>query len=321
MSVKVAVSQAPPVLLDRAATIDRMMATIGEAAGEGAALVVFPEAFIPGYPTWIWRLRPGGDMALAGEIHARLRAEAVDIAGGDLARLLDAAAAHRVTVVAGMHELDSEISGTTLFNTVVVIGPDGKLLNRHRKLLPTNPERMVWGRGDGRGLNVVSTPAGRIGTLICWENYMPLARMALYAQNLEVLVAPTWDVGEEWIASMRHIAKEGGCFVISTATALQGSDVPANFPERAKLFADPEEWICDGDAVIVKPFGKIAAGPHHREKSILFGEIEPEASARSRRSLDVTGHYARPDIFRLTVNRSPMNPVDFEREPDRSGSQ
>ena len=312
MSVKVAVAQAPPVLLDRAATLEKMIATIGEAAGAGAGLVVFPEAFIPGYPTWVWRLRPGGDMALAGEIHARLRSEAVDIARGDLAPLLEASAAHRVTVVAGMHELDSELSGTTLFNTVVVIGPDGRLLNRHRKLLPTNPERMVWGRGDGRGLNVVATPVGRIGTLICWENYMPLARMALYAQNLEVLVAPTWDTGEEWIASMRHIAKEGGCFVIGTATALQGSDVPENFPERAKLFADPDEWICDGDAVIVKPFGKIAAGPLHREKGILYGEIEPELAARSRRSLDVTGHYSRPDIFKLTVDRAPMNSVDFE---------
>jgi nitrilase len=321
MSVRVAVVQAPPVLLDRAATIDRMIATIGEAAGAGAGLIVFPEAYIPGYPTWVWRLRPGGDMALAGEIHARLRSQAVDIARGDLAPLTEAAALRRVTIVAGMHELDSEISGTTLFNTVVVIGPDGKLLNRHRKLLPTNPERMIWGRGDGRGLNVVATPAGRIGTLICWENYMPLARMALYAQNLEVLIAPTWDTGEEWIASMRHIAKEGGCYVIATATALQGSDVPENFPERPTLFADPEEWICDGDAVIVKPFGKIAAGPLHREKGILHGEIDPELAARSRRSLDVTGHYARPDIFRLTVNRAPMNPVEFEGAPDRSGSR
>jgi nitrilase len=312
MSVKVAVAQSPPVLLDRAATIAKMVATIGEAAGQGAGLIVFPEAFIPGYPTWIWRLRPGGDMALAGEIHARLRTQAVDIARGDLAPVLDAAAAHRVTVVAGMHELDSEFSGTTLFNTVAVVGPDGTLLNRHRKLVPTNPERMVWGRGDGRGLNVVATPAGRIGTLLCWENYMPPARMALYAQNLEVLVAPTWDCGDEWIASMRHIAREGGCFVVSTATALQASDVPENFPERAKLFTDPDEWLCDGDAVIVRPFGKIAAGPLHREKGILWGEIDLDAAARSRRSLDVTGHYARPDIFKLTVNRAAMKPVDFE---------
>jgi nitrilase len=312
MSVKVAVVQAPPVLLNREATIAGMVATIADAAGHGAGLVVFPEAYIPGYPTWIWRLRPGGDMALTGEIHARLRTEAVDLARGDLAPILDAAAAHGVTIVAGMHELDSEFSGTTLFNTVVVVGPDGTLLNRHRKLIPTNPERMVWGRGDGRGLKVVATPAGRIGTLICWENYVPPARMALYAQNLEVLIAPTWDCGEEWLASMRHIAREGGCFVVSTATALQASDIPDDFPGRERLFADPDEWICDGDAVIVQPFGKIAAGPLHRQKSALWAEIDPAAAARSRRSLDVTGHYARPDIFKLTVNRAALEPVHFE---------
>jgi nitrilase len=251
-------------------------------------------------------------MALTEQLHSRLRANSVSLAGDDLAPLAQAAQRNAATVVCGINERDTQFSGGTLYNTVVVLGPDGALLNRHRKLMPTNPERMVWGFGDATGLKVIDTPCGRIGTLICWENYMPLARMALYAQNLEVLVAPTWDTGEEWIASMRHIAKEGGCYVIGTATALQGSDVPESFPERAKLFADPNEWICDGDAVIVKPFGKIAAGPLHREKGILYGEIEPELAARSRRSLDVTGHYSRPDIFRLTVNRTPMNSVDFE---------
>jgi nitrilase len=312
MAVKVAVVQSPPALLDRAATIGGMVAAIGKAAGSGASLVVFPEAYVPGYPTWIWRLRPGDDMALSGEIHARLRAAAVDLARGDLAPVTEAAAAHGVTVVAGIHELDSEFSGTTLFNTAVVIGPDGALLNRHRKLIPTNPERMVWGRGDASGLNVVATPAGRIGVLICWENYMPLARYALYAQNLEVLIAPTWDCGDEWIASMRHIAREGGCFVIGTATALQAKDVPADFPERERLFADPDEWLCDGDAVIVRPNGKILAGPLRREKGVLTGEIDPEAARRARRSLDVTGHYSRPDIFGLSVNRRRMKPVEFE---------
>ena len=219
-----------------------------------------------------------------------------------------------MTVVAGMHELDSQFSGTTLFNTVVVIGPDGKLLNRHRKLIPTNPERMVWGRGDASGLSVVDTPAGRIGTLICWENYMPLARYALYAQNLEILVAPTWDGGDEWIASLRHIAREGGAWVIGTATAIQARDVPANFPERGKLFPDEDEWICDGDAAIVRPGGRLLAGPLRREKGVLAGEIDPEAARRARRSLDVTGHYSRPDLFQLTVNRNPMPPVAFEGE-------
>jgi len=209
-----------------------------------------------------------------------------------------------------MSEVDSRFSGTTLYNTAVTIGPDGAILNRHRKLMPTNPERMVWGPGDATGLKVVDTPAGRIGTLICWESYMPLARYALYAQNIEIYVAPTWDCGEAWLATMRHIAREGGCWVIGLATALQGQDVPASFPSRDALFK-PEDWLCDGDAVIVEPSGKVLAGPLHREKGILYGDIDPAKAARARRSLDVTGHYARPDIFRLEVKRSPMPPVDF----------
>ena len=179
MPIKVAVVEAPPILLDRAATIARMLQHMVVVAAAGAKLVVFPEAYIPGYPSWVWRLKPGGDMALAGEIHTRLREQAVDVARGDLSPLTEAAAQHGFTMVCGLHEIDSEFSGTTLFNSVVVIGPDGAILNCHRKLLPTNPERMVWGRGDARGLRVVETPAGRIGCLICWENYMPLARYAL----------------------------------------------------------------------------------------------------------------------------------------------
>jgi nitrilase len=310
MPTKVAVIQKPPVLLDRARTIETALASIAEAAGEGASLLVFPEAYIPGYPTWIWRLKPGGDMALSGELHAQLRENAVDLARGDLQPLQDAAAKHRVTLIIGMNELDSKFSGTTLFNTVVVIGPDGSLLNRHRKLMPTNPERMVWGMGDATGLKVVDTPAGRLGSLICWESYMPLARYALYAQGIDIYVAPTWDAGESWLATMRHIAKEAGCWVIGTATAMQGSDIPADFPERDRLFS-PEEWINDGDAVVVKPTGSIAAGPLRREKGILYAEIDREAARRARRSMDVCGHYSRPDIFSFSVDRRPLNPVTF----------
>jgi nitrilase len=307
---KVAVIQKPPVLLDLAKTIETTLASIDEAAGNGATLLVFPEAYLPGYPTWIWRLRPGGDMALSGEIHARLRENAVDLARGDLQPIQDAAARHGVTVVIGMHELDSQFSGTTLFNTVVIIGPDGTLLNRHRKLMPTNPERMVWGMGDASGLKVVDTPVGRIGSLICWENYMPLARYALYAQDIDIYVAPTWDTGESWLATMRHIAKEAGCWVIGTATAMQGNDIPADFPERDKLFT-PDEWINDGDAVVVKPMGAVAAGPLKREKGILYAEIDRETARRARRSLDVCGHYSRPDVFSFSVDRRPQTPVQF----------
>jgi len=310
MTTKVAVIQKPPVLLDRDKTIARAVESIDEAAHAGAALLVFPEAYVPGYPTWIWRLKPGGDMALSSEIHARLRLNAVDLNREDLRPLQDAASKYAVTVVIGINEIDSRFSGTTLFNTVVVIGADGMILNRHRKLMPTNPERMVWGMGDASGLRVVDTPAGRLGSLICWESYMPLARYALYAQDLEIFVNPTWDNGEACLVTLRHIAREAGCWVIGTATALQGSDIPADFPERDKLYK-PDEWINNGDAVVIDPAGAVTAGPLHREKSILYAEIDTEAARRARRSLDVCGHYGRPDIFSLAVNRKPLYPVEF----------
>lgn len=310
MTVKVAVVQTPPVLLSRDKTIAKVISTIAEAARAGASLIVFPETFVPGYPAWIWRLKPGGDMRLTADIHARLRESAIDIARGDLKSIQDAALKHNATVVLGINELDSTFSGTTLFNTVVIIGADGVLLNRHRKLMPTNPERMVWGMGDGSGLRVVDTSVGRIGSLICWENYMPLARYALYAQDIEIYVAPTWDAGESWIATMRHIAKEAGCWVIGVSTAIQTEDIPEDFPERNKLF-EPGEWINDGDAVVVKPMGAIVAGPLHRQKGILYADIDVEAARRARRSLDVCGHYSRPDVFDFSVNRKALRPVTF----------
>ncbi len=311
MTVHVALAQKPPMLLDLQATMAAAVATVEAAAARHSQLIIFPEAYLPGYPTWVWRLRPGADMALSGKLHARLRENSVDIDAGGLDPLCEAAARYGVTVVCGLHELDGRYSGTTLFNTVVIIGPDGRVLNRHRKLLPTNPERMVWGRGDASGLNVVDTPVGRIGCLLCWENYMPLARYALYAQNIDIYVAPTWDCGESWLATMRHVAKEGGCWVVGLATAMQSGDVPAAFPGRETLFTDDDEWLCDGDAVVVKPFGEVIAGPLHRQKDVLYADIDVSAAARARRSLDVTGHYARPDIFRLEVNRAPLPPVVF----------
>jgi nitrilase len=310
--VRVAVVQEPPVLLDREATLAAAVGHLRRAADGGARLVVFPEAYVPGYPVWIWRLRPEADYELTSAIYRELLANSVDLVADGLRSLRDVAAERGVVVVCGIHEREGEFSRATLYNTLVTIGADGAVVNRHRKLMPTNPERMIWGRGDASGLNVVETPAGRLGTLLCWENYMPLARYALYAQNLEVLVAPTWDCGDEWVATMRHIAREGGCYVVGVGTAIQARDVPADFPERARIFPDPDDWLCDGDAVVVKPFGRIAAGPLRREKGTLFAEIDPELARRSRRSLDVTGHYSRPDIFRLTVNRGAMKPVEFE---------
>jgi nitrilase len=311
MEIKAAICQRPPVLLDKRASMSAALAIVEEAAGQGARLITFPEAFLPGYPTWAWRLRPGGDMALGNEIHCQLRLNAINIGSGELDPLREAAAQHGMVIVMGMHELDTEFSGSTLFNTAVVIGDDGTVLNRHRKLMPTNPERMVWGAGDARGLRVVETKFGRLGCLLCWENYMPLARYALYAQRMDILVAITWDCGDLWTASMRHIAKEGGCWVLSSATALQGSDIPSTFPGRAQLFKD-EEWINPGDGIAVKPGGSVVAGPLHEEKSILYVMIDADAARASRKSLDPSGHYARSDVFQLTVDRRQKAPVLFQ---------
>lgn len=310
MEVKAAICQRPPVLLDKKASMAAALAMVAEAADQGAKLMTFPEAFFPGYPTWVWRLRPGADMALGNEIHRQLQLNAIDMGSGDLDPLREAAVKHGMVIVMGMHELDSAFSGSTLFNTVVVIGDDGAILNKHRKLMPTNPERMVWGMGDASGLRVVDTKFGRLGCLLCWENYMPLARYALYAQQMDILVAVTWDCGDLWTASMRHIAKEGGCWVLSSATALQGSDIPASFPGRGQFFKD-EEWINPGDAIAVKPGGTLAAGPLHQEKSILYVMIDADTAQAARKSLDVAGHYSRPDVFQLNVDRRPKLPAVF----------
>lgn len=311
MKNKVAIVQNPPAYLDKVETVASAVTYVEEAVKNGAALVVFPEAYIAGYPTWIWRLRPGGDMGLSGEIHERMLQSSVDLSSDDLKPLMETAKKSKVTIVVGINEIDSEFSGTTIFNTIVTIGPDGTILNRHRKLMPTNPERMVYGNGDASGLRVVDTPVGRIGALVCWENYMPLARYALYAQNLDILIAPTWDVGEVWQSSMRHIAREGGCWVLTTATALETKDMPDDFPERDTVFPK-EEWINSGGAMVVAPSGAIIEGPLMERKGILYAEIDTEASQKARRSLDVAGHYSRPDIFSLEVNRAQSKPVDFK---------
>jgi nitrilase len=312
--MRAVIVQRPPVFGDRAATLERAVAAVAEAAADGAQLVVLPEHFIPGYPAWIWRLRPGGDMGLTERLHAMLRANAVRVGSDDLQPLVEAARRHAVTVVCGLCEIDAEFSGGTLYNAVVVIGPDGALLNRHRKLMPTNPERMVWGFGDATGLRVVDTPCGRLGVLICWENYMPLARAALYAQGVEILVAPTYDQGEVWVATLRHIAREGGCWVLGSGTAFRGGDMPESLPGRAQLYPEAAEWINDGDSAVVAPGGKLVAGPLHQAQGLLAADIDLARVGLARRSLDVAGHYARPDVFRLQVNARPQPPVVFDRD-------
>ncbi len=308
---KIAIVQESPVLLDCDGTMERAVTLVEKAAAGGARLVVFPEAFISGYPAWIWRLRPGGDWALNETLHARLQASSVDLERGELAPLCEAAGRHGVTIVCGLNERDGAQGGATLYNTVVVIGDDGTLLNRHRKLMPTNPERMVWGLGDGAGLRAVDTPVGRVGTLLCWESYMPLARYALYAQGVEVYVAPTYDSGAGWIGTLQHIAREGRCWVLGGGVALTRDDIPDDFPEKATLYPEAEQWINPGDSVVIAPGGEIVAGPMHEDKGLLLAEIDPARVAQAKRALDVAGHYARPDVFTLEVNRQPRQPVKF----------
>ena len=309
---RVAIIQRPPAFLDREKTIAIAVESIDEAAAGGAQLIVFPEAFIPGYPAWIWRLRPGTDMAISDLLHATLLRNAISIAANDLAPLCDAAKQKRVTVVCGCHERDTDSSRGSLYNTVVVIGVDGNIQNRHRKLMPTNPERMVWGTGDGSGLKTVNTPAGRVGTLICWENYMPLARYALYARGIDVYIAPTYDTGERWIATLQHIARESGCWVLGSGCAFRASDLPDSFPSKDVLYPDLKEWVNQGDSVIIGPSGKIVAGPMRNELGILHADVDLNQIVSARRSLDVVGHYARPDIFELQVHTGAVHAAKFE---------
>lgn len=310
--VKIAIIQQPPVYLDLPNTMARAVKLIGDAARQGAQMAVFPEAWFPGYPTFMWRLAPGSGMAKTDELFALLQANSIDLSRNGMAPLQEAAQEHGMVIVAGYHEIDGEVSGSTLFNSCIIIDADGTIVNNHRKLMPTNPERMIWGFGDGSGLRVVETAVGRVGALICWENYMPLARYALYSQNIDIYVAPTWDSGDTWLATMQHIAREGGCWVIGCATALEVADISPDTPYYQELFPNRDEWINPGDAVVYKPFGGVHAGPMRREKGILFADIDVEAARSSRRKFDVSGHYARPDVFTLRVDRTKRAPVTFD---------
>ncbi|MFQ5344454.1 MAG: carbon-nitrogen hydrolase family protein [Mariprofundus sp.] len=318
---RLAIIQKAPVFLDKEETLAGAVVSVREAAAEGADLVIFTEAFIPGYPAWIWRLRPGGDWALSEEIHALLLDNAVNLAGTDLMPLCEVAKQCHTTIVCGVNEIDHALSRATLYNTVVVIGPDGKVINRHRKLMPTNPERMVWGFGDASGLNAVETEAGRIGTLICWENYMPLARYTLYSQGMEIYIAPTYDSGDDWLETLRHIAREGRCWVVGSGNILKASDIPETFPQKAGLYPDPDEWINSGDSVVIEPGGKVVAGPLQKEEGILFHDIDLKLARNAKRALDVAGHYARPDIFRLHVNTESQSPIACSQGNGNTGGE
>jgi nitrilase len=310
---RVAIVQEPPVFLNREKTISKAVEKIAEAAARGAELIVFNEAFVPGYPAWIWRLKPSGDWGLSEALHTRLVLNSVDMSSDQMHPVYGAAAKAKVTVICGINERDSMTSGTTIYNSLVTIGPDGGLINVHRKLMPTNPERMVWGLGDATGLRVVDTPVGRVGGLICWENFMPLARYALYAQGIEIHVAPTNDSGDGWIGSLQHIAREARCWVLGAGNVLRVSDLPADFPDKDRLYPNAEEWMNVGDSVVIAPGGEIIAGPMRKEIGLLEADIDLGRVVSARRAFDVSGHYSRPDVFTLDVDARPQRSIAFKR--------
>ena len=300
----IAAVQAAPVFLDRAATVEKACRLIAEAAGRGARLVVFPEAFIPAYPDWVWAL-PAGEEAALAELYARLLDQAVAIPGPTTHRLCQAAAEAGVFVVMGLNEVNAEASGGSLYNTLLYIGADGQIRGAHRKLVPTGGERLVWAQGDGSTLEVYDTPLGRLGGLICWENYMPLARYALYAWGVQLYVAATWDRGEPWLSTLRHIAKEGRCYVIGCGMPLRVADIPDDLTFKARCYGGVEEWINVGDSAIIAPSGEVVAGPARMTEEILYAEVDPRQLRGPKWMLDVAGHYARPDVFELIVHRDP----------------
>jgi len=295
--------QHPPVFLDRDATVGKACGLIAEAAREGAKLVVFPEAFIPAYPDWVWVLAARERKAL-GALYAELVANAVTVPGPETARLGAAAKAAGVQVVIGVNELNAEASGASLYNTLLFFDAEGRLHARHRKLVPTGGERLVWAQGDGSTLAVHDTPLGRLCGVICWENYMPLTRYAMYAWGAQIYVAATWDRGEPWLATMRHIAREGRVYVLNACTALHRDDVPDRLDFK-RLYPPGREWINAGDSAVVSPEGEFIAGPLHERHGILIAEIDPAQFAAARWMFDPAGHYARPDVFQLIVRRTP----------------
>jgi len=296
--IRVAAVQVAPVLLDRDATIDRVEQWAEQAASEGAGLVAFPEAFIPGYPDWVWRTQPWDAAATA--CYARLLDQALVIGSPACDRLGQIAARLGIWLSVGADERDPE--GSTIYNSLLHFSPDGSLAARHRKLMPTGGERLVWGMGDGSTVRVVDTGFGRLGGLICWENYMPLARTALYAQGIDVYLAPTWDNSDEWVPTMRHIAKEGRTFVIGVTACITAADVPADLPGRDELYPDHEEWLSRGNSVVVGPGGQILAGPLIDQPGVLYADIDVARARVARQEFDPVGHYSRSDVFRLVVD-------------------
>jgi nitrilase len=301
-SFLVAAVQATPVVLDRDATIEKACALIADVGGAGARLALFPEAFVPAYPDWVWAIPPGRE-DLHRQLYGELLANSVSIPGPAVDALCRAAKRAKVNVAIGVNERNAEASNASLYNTLVYIGDDGSLLGKHRKLVPTGAERLVWAQGDGSTLDVYEMPFAKVGGLICWENYMPLARYAMYAWGTQVYLAPTWDRGGTWLATLQHIAKEGRAYVLGCSIAMRRDDIPEHLGIKDEFYAPDRAWINGGGSAIVSPDGGFLAGPVWEKEEILYAEIEASKLSSPKWMFDVAGHYARPDVFELTVHR------------------
>ncbi|HEY72946.1 MAG: nitrilase [Anaerolineaceae bacterium 4572_32.2] len=308
--VKVAVVQAAPILFDREATVVKTCRLTAEAAAQGAQVILFPEAFIPAYPRGLGFGTVVGGRSPAGRLTwQRYWANGVDVPGPATESLGAAARQAGVYLAVGVIERDSQFSRGTLYCTLLYFGPDGRLLGKHRKLKPTAAERIIWGEGDGSTLTAIETEFGKIGGLICWENYMPLARMAMYGKGVDLYLAPTADFRARWQATLCHIALEGRCFVLGCNQFVTKDMYPPDLDGLEDL-ADQPDIICRGGSAIVSPLGEVLAGPLYDQEGVLFAELDLAEVARGKFDFDVVGHYARPDVFQLTVNERPMPPVD-----------
>ena len=307
--VNVAVVQAAPVLFNRQATIEKTCDLINQAAQQGARLVLFPEAFVPAYPRGLTFGTVVGSRNLEGrKIWQTYWENAMEIPGPATEQLSEAARKAKIYLAIGVIERDVMRSSGTLYCSLLYIGPDGQLLGKHQKLKPTAAERLIWGEGDGSTLTVMDTEIGKIGGLICWENYMPLARMAMYNKGVELYLAPTADPRDSWQSTLRHIACEGRCFVMGCNQYMTKEMYPADLRESKEL-SDQPEVMCRGGSAIISPLGEVLAGPLFDQEGILFAALDPGEIVRSKFDFDVVGHYARPDVFQLVVNENPSLPV------------
>jgi nitrilase len=306
---KVAVVQAASVAFDREKTLEKVHRLTREAAAQGAKLVLFPEAFLSAYPRGMdFGAVVGSRTEKGRKDFQRYWESSVEVPGPAVDSLGEAARTNAVFLIVGVVERDAG----TLYCTVLFFAPDGNYLGKHRKVMPTASERLVWGYGDGSTLPVFDTPLGKVGAVICWENYMPLLRTAMYAKGIEIYCAPTADARDSWLASMRHVAVEGRCFVLSCNQFQRRRDFPSDYDSI--YGEDPETIVTLGGSCIIDPLGNFLAGPNQEGEAILVAEIDRAQIIRSKYDLDVVGHYARPDIFQLHVDERPKRPVTTHSE-------